>query len=80
MGADVQKVDVVVVGAGLAGLACALEAARSGLKVLLPPKDLCTDNGAIVAAAGSIQFRKGSVSDLSVSPYSTRSYGSGPVA
>jgi len=35
VGAEVQKVDVVVVGAGLAGLSCALEAARSGLSVLV---------------------------------------------
>jgi electron transfer flavoprotein-quinone oxidoreductase len=35
MGADVDKVDVIVVGAGLAGLACALEAARRELAVLV---------------------------------------------
>ena len=35
MGADEEKVDVIVCGAGLAGLACAYEAARSGLSVLV---------------------------------------------
>ena len=35
MGADDEKVDLIVVGAGLAGLSCAYEAARSGLGVLL---------------------------------------------
>jgi N6-L-threonylcarbamoyladenine synthase len=56
------------------------EAARAGLEVLLPPKHLCTDNGAIVAAAGFIRFLKGARSDLSVSPYSTRCYRTGAVA
>ncbi|MBW2262900.1 MAG: FAD-dependent oxidoreductase [Deltaproteobacteria bacterium] len=35
MDSDEQKVDLIVVGAGLAGLSCAYEAARSGLSVLL---------------------------------------------
>jgi N6-L-threonylcarbamoyladenine synthase len=56
------------------------EAERAGLRALLPPKDLCTDNGAIVAAAGYLQFRKGVVSASSVSPYSTRSYQNAPIA
>lgn len=35
MGAEAEKVDLIVVGAGLAGLSCALEATRSGLNVLV---------------------------------------------
>jgi electron transfer flavoprotein-quinone oxidoreductase len=35
VGSDEEKVDLIVVGAGLAGLSCAYEAARSGLGVLL---------------------------------------------
>jgi N6-L-threonylcarbamoyladenine synthase len=45
-----------------------------GLKTLLPPPDLCTDNAAIVAMSGLLRFSKGEASDLSVSPYSTRAY------
>ncbi len=51
------------------------KAEASGLNVLLPPAELCTDNAAIVAAAGYLRFRNGETSGLSISPYSTRSYG-----
>jgi N6-L-threonylcarbamoyladenine synthase len=44
----------------------------SGLKVLLPPASLCTDNAAIVAAVGYRRMREGKISGLSISPYSTR--------
>ena len=50
------------------------EGKRAGLEVLLPPKELCTDNGAIVAAAGYLEFRKGTPSGLLVSPYSTGTF------
>jgi len=50
------------------------EAERARLKVLLPPPDLCTDNAAIVAAAGYLHLKKGSPCDIWVSPYSTKSY------
>jgi N6-L-threonylcarbamoyladenine synthase len=56
------------------------EARRAGLEALLPPKELCTDNGAIVAAAGYLQIGKGAVSPNAVSPYSTRSYQDAPIA
>ncbi len=52
-------------------------AQASGLRVLLPPRELCTDNGAIVAATGCLRFTKRDntrTSDMAVSPYSTRSY------
>lgn len=55
-------------------------AASSGLKTLLPPAALCTDNAAIVAATGYLHFRAGRTSDSSLSPYSTRSYGACDVA
>ena len=45
-----------------------------GLRTLIPPPDLCTDNGAIVAMSGLFLLRSERVSDLSVCPYSTRSY------
>jgi N6-L-threonylcarbamoyladenine synthase len=56
------------------------KAEASGLNVMLPPAELCTDNAAIVAANGYLRFRDGETSGLSVSPYSTRSYASGDVA
>jgi N6-L-threonylcarbamoyladenine synthase len=50
---------------------------EQGLKALLPPVDLCTDNAAIVAAAGYLRYR--GIRDSGQSPppvslYSTRSY------
>jgi len=51
-----------------------LEADRARLKVLLPPPELCTDNAAIVAAAGYLYLKKGSPCDILISPYSTKSY------
>jgi N6-L-threonylcarbamoyladenine synthase len=45
-----------------------------GLQTLLPPQDLCTDNGAIVAMTGLLRFASGRISDQSLSPYSTMSY------
>jgi N6-L-threonylcarbamoyladenine synthase len=65
---------------GVASNACLRErlqaqAGRSNLRALLPPPELCTDNGAIVAMSGFLRFQAGYTSDLSLSPYSTRSYG-----
>ncbi|HVP57920.1 MAG TPA: tRNA (adenosine(37)-N6)-threonylcarbamoyltransferase complex transferase subunit TsaD, partial [bacterium] len=45
----------------------------SGLKVLLPPPALCTDNGATVAATAYLR-RKLATSGGPISPYSTRAY------
>jgi len=50
------------------------EGSRAGLDVLLPPKELCTDNGAIVAAAGYRKFLREGAAPGAVSPYSTGSY------
>jgi N6-L-threonylcarbamoyladenine synthase len=51
-----------------------------GLTVLLPSPELCTDNAAIVAMSGLLQFRAGRTSGLDASPYSTRSYGDPRIA
>jgi N6-L-threonylcarbamoyladenine synthase len=45
-----------------------------GLTAILPPPELCTDNGAIVAMTGYLRHARGETSHLSVSPYSTRTY------
>ncbi len=38
----------------------------AGLKLYLPPKRLCTDNGAMIAVAGTEAFRRGVRADLSL--------------
>jgi N6-L-threonylcarbamoyladenine synthase len=45
-----------------------------GLRTLMPPSELCTDNAAIVAMSGLLLLKSGRPSDLSVCPYSTKSY------
>ena len=39
---------------------------KAGLKVFLPPKRLCTDNGAMIAVAGYEAFRRGLRSDFAL--------------
>ena len=41
-------------------------AADAGLALYLPPKRLCTDNGAMIAVAGAEAFRRGVRADLSL--------------
>ena len=43
-------------------------AASSGLKLILPPAALCTDNGAMIAWTGIERLRLGMVDDLSFAP------------
>lgn len=40
------------------------ECAKNGLKVVLPPKNLCTDNAAMIASEGYIQYLKGNFASL----------------
>lgn len=40
--------------------------AKKGIKVVLPPKSLCTDNAAMIASEGYIQYLKGNFADLSL--------------
>ncbi len=39
-----------------------------GLEIFLPPKELCTDNGAMIAAAGYQRFSRGDIAGLDFNP------------
>ncbi len=70
-----ESMGTIVVTGGVAAnsrlrAAMAERASGSGIRVLLPPKHLCTDNAAMIAAVGRIRAREGSLNNLTMNAVS----------
>ena len=66
-----KKVSVVTVGGGVAANGYLREKMQRscdavGLRLVLPPKRFCTDNAAMIASEGLIQYQRGNFADLSL--------------
>jgi N6-L-threonylcarbamoyladenine synthase len=75
--AERHSVATVSVGGGVAANEAlrgriAEEAARAGIRAVFPPKSLCTDNGAVIAAVGDFLLAGGHRDDLSLSASASR--------
>ncbi len=75
--AERHSVATVSVGGGVAAneslrTRIADEAARAGIQAVFPPKNLCTDNGAVIAAVGDSLLAAGHRDDLSLSASASR--------
>lgn len=75
--AEANGVAAVGIGGGVAANqalrdSMSEEAARLGIEVVFPPKSLCTDNGAVIAAVGDSLLGKGIADDLSMDVSASR--------
>jgi N6-L-threonylcarbamoyladenine synthase len=75
--ADAHDVPSVCLGGGVAAngplrARFEEEAARLGLVAVVPPKNLCTDNGAVIAAVGDSLFSRGVRDDASLTVSASR--------
>lgn len=75
--AERHAVATVSVGGGVAANGAlrrrvADEAARAGIRTVFPPKNLCTDNGAVIAAVGDSLLAAGHRDGLSLSASASR--------
>ncbi|MBO4594561.1 MAG: tRNA (adenosine(37)-N6)-threonylcarbamoyltransferase complex transferase subunit TsaD, partial [Clostridia bacterium] len=43
-----------------------VKAAKENIKLVLPEKRYCTDNGAMIGAEGYLQYKKGNFADLTL--------------
>jgi N6-L-threonylcarbamoyladenine synthase len=77
-------VPTVVIGGGVAANGALRErlteeAARLGVGVVLPPRELCTDNGAVIAAVGDALLTRGQRDGLALSVSASRETAARPL-
>ena len=75
--AEREAAATVCLGGGVAAnevlrLGLAAEAARLGFPFVVPPRSLCTDNGAVIAAVGDFLLSRGLRDDFSLSVSASR--------